>query len=262
MTGAVVLTVLAGLLAAWLWRKASQSWLVRLLWHWHSGLPLDGQSRTNATWLRRAHGDRPVLHPSGHAVRWHHWPRLHRAGIRTGSEVVLAVLLYGWAAYRTLTLATLAAVAVLPAALIYGKARSWRHTRNWVKPLNEALPPGVTVRELPRDRSRTVLALPAGFTGDDKDRKVIMQAAAAKLNPGAELHGDWSHLHGKRPEVVITPIQPPPGYVGFADIRPYADAAEEHEIVLGLSRPRPQGCPRHHQRRQRLAAPRPVHGLR
>ena len=149
----------------------------------------------------------------------------------------LAVLLYGWAAYRTLTLATLAAVAVLPAALIYGKARSWRHTRNWVKPLNEALPPGVTVRELPRDRSRTVLALPAGFTGDDKDRKVIMQAAAAKLNPGAELHGDWSHLHGKRPEVVITPIQPPPGYVGFGDILAHAAAAEEHEIVLGLSQP-------------------------
>jgi hypothetical protein len=63
-----------------------------------------------------------------------------------------------------------------------------------------------------------------------------MQIAAAKLNPGAELHGDWSKLHGKRPEVVITLVQPPPGYVGFGDIRELADAAAEHEAVLGLGR--------------------------
>ena len=54
-------------------------------WLWFSGHCMDGQSRTNATWTMRSHGPRPVLHSSGHAVAWHHLPRMHRAGIRSGA---------------------------------------------------------------------------------------------------------------------------------------------------------------------------------
>jgi hypothetical protein len=43
-------------------------------------------------------------------------------------------------------------------------------------------------------------------------------------------------LYGKQPRVTITLIEPPPGYVSLSDIRPHADAAAEHEIVLGLGR--------------------------
>ena len=40
-----------------------------LLWRWLSGHALDGQHRTNATWTKHSHGNRAVLHPTGHAVR-------------------------------------------------------------------------------------------------------------------------------------------------------------------------------------------------
>jgi hypothetical protein len=246
---AAVLFTLAAALAAWLWHKLGRAWWLVLAWRWHSGHSLDGQHRTNATWTRRSHGDRPVLHPAGHAVRWHHWPRLHRAGIRCGSELVLFAVLYGLIAAWTVTLAVLAAagagLALLGGWLAYGRLRNWRHNRDWIKPLNLALPPDITVRELTRDRTRAVLALPAGFTGDEKDRKLILQAATAKLNPAAELKGAWS-LHGKNPQVEITLIKPPPGFVGFPAIRPYADDAEEHQIVFGLGHPTrefPEGAP-------------------
>jgi hypothetical protein len=216
-----------------------------VVWRWFTGHPLDGKFRTDATWLRPS---TKTLHPIP-VVRWHHMPRLHRAGIRTAATLIALWVMVGLLAYRTAMLWVLFAVGMTGGAVGgwwgYYRARDWRHTRDWVKPLNVALPPGVTVAELTRDRTRAVLALPAGFTGDDKDKKLIMQAALAKLNPAAELKGAWA-LHGKNPQVTITLIQPPPGYVGFPAIQPYAEAAEEHQIVLGLGSPTaeyPGGAP-------------------
>ena len=65
----------------------SKTTAVVLLWRWHSGASLDGRYRTNATWTMPSRGDKPVMHPTGHAVRWHHMPRLHRAAIRTGTTL-------------------------------------------------------------------------------------------------------------------------------------------------------------------------------
>jgi hypothetical protein len=204
----------------------------RLLWRWVSGFPLDGKYRTNATWN---HPATRVLHPTGRAIRWHWWRRRTRAAIRDSATIAAAAAAWGAAVNWAATLAVLAGTGAVAALLAGWQVRNWRHRRDWVGPLNEALPPGITVRKLTRDRSRTVLALPPGFTGDDKDKKLIMQVASAKLNPVAVLEPAWS-LHGKHPEVAITLIQPPPGYVSFADIRELADAAEEHEIVLGIGR--------------------------
>jgi len=242
LIAALVFLILAAVVAVWVWHKLSRWWWLALVWRWHSGAALDGQHRTNATWTRRA---TDTLSPVP-VVRWHHLPRLHRAGIRTGATLALFLLLFGLAAAPAITRAVLAAVGaglvLLAAWRAYRRVRDWRHNRDWVKPLNEALPPGVTVAELTRDRTRTVLALPAGHSGADQDRKLILQVAAAKLAlPISDLAGDWSKLHGKRPQAVITLVPPPPGYVSFADIRPLADAAKEHEIIFGLARKRAPG---------------------
>lgn len=228
---AVVIAVL------WLHHMIKRHGALVILARWHIGESLDGQRRTNASRTRRA---TKALHVTGHAHPWHWLPANYRAGIRIGAELAAVLVAYGLIRARTITLvALLFAVVTLTGLgvlnLVY-KIRDWRHNRDWVNPLNDALPPGVTVAELTRDRTRTVLALPLGFTGDDKDKKLIMQAAAAKLSPSGELSGDWSKLHGKKPQVSITLIEPPPGYVSFADIRELADAAAEHEIVLGLGR--------------------------
>jgi hypothetical protein len=58
---------------------------------------------------------------------------------------------------------------------------------------------------------------------------------------------NWRHNHDwVYPQVEITLVKPPPGFVGFPAIRPYADGAEEHEIVFGLGAPTrefPDGAP-------------------
>jgi hypothetical protein len=221
------------------------------LWRWFSGHTHDGYHHTNATWTRRSHGDRPVLHPTGNAIRWHHWPRWWRAGIRTGGTLILDVAAFGFAFYRPvaegISTIVFVAAAYLGCWAAYRKVRDWRHTRDWVNPLNEGLPPAVTVREIARDRTRTVLALAPGVLADDKLKQLVMLTASAKLDlPLADLKGDWSKLHGKKPEAVITLVPPPPGYVSFGDICPYADDAEEHEFVPGLTRPdrqHPKGSP-------------------
>ena len=68
-------------------------------WAWYSGAVMDGQKHTNATWFMRSHGDRPVLHHTGHAIWWHHIPRVHRCGIRTSGTFAT------YAAYAGLILA-------------------------------------------------------------------------------------------------------------------------------------------------------------
>ena len=199
----------------WLWHEARRHGGGVIAWRWFTGAALDG--RRQRQWSRR---------------RW--------ATVRTGAVVGVVGAVFAAAAHPAGTLRTFtvlaAAAALLGGWLLYQVARNWRHNRDWVNPLNEALPPGVTVAELTRDRSRTVLDLPPGCIADEKFRQLVMLTAAAKLNPPGELKGDWSKLHGKRPQVTITLVEPPPGYVSFADIRPHADAAAEHEAILGLGR--------------------------
>ena len=215
--------------------------LLKLAFRYVTGQHLDGKRRGDATFLADGTEADPHYWGRGGDPWWARLAGWKRALFRL---VPLAVA-WGWWKYRLATEAALAVPAALAVLLAVRAVRNWRHNRDWVRPLNQALPPGVTVAELARDRTRTTLALPAGFTGDEKDRKLILQAASAKLNPAAELKGTWS-LHGKRPQVEITLVKPPPGFVGFPAIRPYADAAEEHQIVFGLGPPAaefPNGAP-------------------
>jgi hypothetical protein len=208
-------------------------WLLRVFWRFATGQHLDGRKRSDATFLAAGTSGDPHWWGSGESSRWARMSGAKRAGVRWAA----VDLLIGWLFYRQVTERLL--VLILGPAiglLVVMVPRDWRHNRDWVRPLNEALPAGITVAEVARDRSTAVLALPAGFTGDDKDKKLIAQAVAAKLNPAAALEADWSQLHGKNPQVTFNLAQPPPGYVSFADIRPHADAAEEHEIVLGIGR--------------------------
>jgi hypothetical protein len=232
----IAFATLVALGMAWSWwaHMKRRHGLGPLLWRIFSGAPLDGRPRQE--------------HEPG---RWHHVPRHYRAGIRGGTILAVTLLAYELVRHRRGTIETLTAAGVLLLLLagwwIYRTVRDWRHNRDWVNPLNLALPPEVAVRELARDRARTVLALKPGVVVDDKFKQLVMLTASAKLAlPVADLKGDWSKLHGKKPEAVITHVPPPPGYASFADVQPYADAAAEHEIVPGLTRPdreHPKGAP-------------------
>lgn len=213
-----------------------------LLWRWHSGHTMSGRYITNATWTMPSRGDHPVIgHPTGHAVRWHHMPRLHRAGIRTGSTAVVLAAAYGLIAACWLTLAVLATLTA--AAAGYGAWRLYRcvprmrYWLRWKRPLHRALTPvlGAPPRlEIAPDRSRVIVGVPVEFTGTDKEREAITRAVTTKLAIEAP-DVSWK-LHGKNPQVTFTQSEPPPSRVSWEDVAAAVRAAGAKELVFGLGK--------------------------
>jgi hypothetical protein len=211
-----------------------------LWWRWFSGHPLDGAHRTNATWTRPA---TRVLHPTGHAVRWHHMPRMHRAAIRSSATIAGLAIAVGLVSERRKTLMILAVMTA--AATTYGAVRAWqvlrrfRHYWVYVRPLHRALtvkmgaPPARLV--VAPDRSKVILGLPVEFTGGERDREEITQAVTAKLAIEAP-DQDWSKLSGRHPEARFTKSEPPPAKVMFARVRAAVDATAPHEVVMGMGK--------------------------
>ena len=212
-------------------------------WAWYSGAVMDGQKHTNATWFMRSHGAKPVLHHTGHAIWWHHLPRIHRAGGRTSGTLA------AYAAYAGLILAPLLtglALTLLASGglgyLIWRIVRwlaNWKHWRAWGRPTHRALakkmgaPPAKL--EIARDRSTVVVGLPEEYVPSDRDKEEIVRAVTTKLalqSPAV----DWSQLHGQKPQVVFSPCPaPPPSYVPWEGAFAAAvQRAAANELVFGL----------------------------
>ena len=162
-------------------------------WWWFSGLPIgDGVSRTNATWLQRSHGPRPVLHSSGSAIAWHHMPRLHRAGIRTGGTHAFAAVIYGLWAALDLTLAFLSAAAACGLLALawhaFYKIRFFRHERHYVRPLERTLaaklPAAPVTLEVERDGD-TVTSVAIEWAPEAEigvqEKQIALEAVTARL---------------------------------------------------------------------------------
>jgi hypothetical protein len=249
--GAVALLALSGAVTEVTGRGRRNGMHV-MTWRFLSGHAMDGRHRTNATWARKS---TKVLHVTGHAVSWHHWPRRRRAAIRAGFS--LGAPLLAWllleapgpavAAVAGGALAGAVVLAVLAARRLaqFGQhpARSRPvalalHHARYVRPLRVAVAPTLgappTRLEVAPDYSRVVLGLPAAFTGAGKDRDEVLRAVTSKLpieNPDAQ----WD-LQGRKPQVTFLRSQPPPRTVMFADILPEIRKAKQHEIITGIGR--------------------------
>lgn len=215
-----------------------------LAWRWLSGHSLDGEHRTNATWLRPAS---EVLHESGRAVRWHHLPRLARAGIRAGASAATVAILRGLAAAPRATVTglavTAALVVLLTCAFVIRWARRLRHRWVWLAPLHRSIAPlaGVALTARPeswitvaRDRSQAVLALPSGFRGEPGERERIASITAARL--GIESPEAAWHIAGPRPTLTLAASKPPPTRVALADVLGAVERAAPDELVWGLGK--------------------------
>jgi hypothetical protein len=203
---------------------ADRDWLPPTIWSDAVGEPPWSVWRRNnspARWPRLAlYKKALILVPCAAAAVTAAWElAFHTSGTERVLAVVCGLLLAGWL------------------IRIVRWREEFRHNRDWVRPLDLKLPPDVIVKSLTRDRSQTVLALPPGRAIDAKEQDAILAVAAATLDlPAVDLKSEFSQF-GKRPQAVITLVPPPPGYVSFADIQPYADVAEEHQIIPGLGRP-------------------------
>ena len=170
-------------------------------------------------------GDRPVLHPTGHARKWHHRPGWHRAAIRLGTilgtitvtaGIILAPLITG------IILAVLAAAGIA-------------HQTVAGDPLGAPLPPlpppgndpptaaitkdiGATPAklEITYNQDKRPIGALVGFgeeyTPGERDKDKLTRVITTKLAIEAPA-ADWSELSGKKPQVTFRPCdQPPPAW--------------------------------------------------
>jgi hypothetical protein len=250
VTGTLVITglVLAALLYAVLAVHGILRKICKALnpaWLWFTGLPLDGHSRTNASWLRPSRGPRPVLHNSGHAVWWHHMPRLHRAGVRSGATAVTAVTLYGLAVATWLTVAVLCAVAAV-LILVGGwqcvyAVRNWRHERHYVKPLERTLADAIGAPPVSIEIERAgdeVKQVAIEWAPDTELGATQKQAAidAVTTRLALEAPDDAWKLKGRNRSVVFTQSEPPPSAVSWDDVKAAVMAAAFNELVFGTGK--------------------------
>ena len=236
--GVVVLVValaVAGAAVAHILRKHGPGPTV---WRWLSGHALDGVHRTNATWTRP--GTR-ALHPTGHAVRWHHLPRLYRAAIRTGATLGALLVAGGLVAAPAVTLIAAATAAAAATAFGLWKAAratlAFRFSREHVRPLSIALgtilgaPPAI---EVARDRSTARVALPEGFSGAEGAKTAITAAVTAKTGIEAP-EPEWS-TGGHAPFVTFTRSEPPPSDVTWSDVQAAVAAADPDTLIVGAGK--------------------------
>lgn len=230
-----------------------------LAWRWFSGHSLDGQHRTNATWTRRGED------PTGRIRPWHLMPRLHRAGIRTGSTAGSAAIAYGLLTAFVLTVSVLASIAAATVSyagwLLWRWLKAWRrafvwdpqhrwhsardalmvpwnHYLHYQRPLKQALAeelgaPPRRVR-IALDRSEVAIRVPAAFTGADKKREGITRAVTTKLSLEAP-EAAW-RLHGARPRVTYTLSDPPPKMVTWDDLAAEIAEARPDELLTGVGK--------------------------
>lgn len=234
----IAVLLLAAVPVAWFVHAQKRHGLGPLAWRWFSGHAIDGRYRTDASWL---HWSTVTTHPT-RVVRWHHMPRLYRAGIRTGGTVAVFVVAYGLAMHRRGTLEILA-FAVLAAVMAggwwaYRKLRHARHHWRYVRPLRAALAPmleGAPPRlAIEPDRSQVKIGLPPGFVGTDREWEQITRAVTVKL--GIEAPTRDPQLKGSKPYVLYTQSEPPPSLVTWENVKGYADAADPDELVVGIGK--------------------------
>lgn len=253
MTGPLILAglIIAAVVAWSVHAFVKEHGAHKVLWRFVSGHHLDGHHRTDATWTAR--GSRPLT-PTGHASRWAHRPRLHRAGIRLGVTVAALGALYGVLTARSATVDALMGLAAVLACLAAWRGwrgiLAWRHNRRWVRPLHRvlapvaghplALPAGQWL-DVPRGYAarhgaQITVHLPPEFEGAKDSRNRVLSVIREKLAL-EDADAQWK-LAGKKPHVVITTSVPPPRKVGYDDIREAIESAGPNKAVLGFGRGR------------------------
>lgn len=233
-----VLATLAVLIIAAVWARLDRFFRrYPHAWRWVSGHPMDGYHRTNATWLRRSHGDRPVLHPTGHAVRWHHWPRLWRAGIRAAGTLGAAAL--GWLLFtrRQVTLdagGAAAGLAVVAVAWRVHRLQPVHHFR-WVRPARRAvtteLGTAPAAFKVARDRSQVTIGLPSDRVLGANEQKALEYVATERLAICAT--PTWKQSGGS-PVLILNRVEPPPSLVTWADLEAAVGLAGPDELIVGI----------------------------
>lgn len=227
----------------------SKSHVIRNIWRWNTGAPMDGVIRADPGWF--TWGEH-VMHRTGKVYSWHRMPRIYRMGVRWGINLYLLVLpacfillgvTVGGILAGTLTLAILAGGLTL---LVRRGRRYLRNTRT-VTPLAAALAvkfgvaPAVAEKGLHFEsdwqKCKKGLALtvdiPAHFAGVDGERPIIEHLIANRL--GKSVNCIWHTATGKGGGTIAVHIEPPlPNRAPFMDYRDAIAHNKRGEYVVGI----------------------------
>jgi hypothetical protein len=239
----LILVILSGI-----YREARRHGPHAILWRWFSGHTWHGNHLTNATWFRRATRVHTI---GGVAMRWHHMPRLIRAGIRTGSTLFAIVLIYGLIKYREQTIISI--IVTGGGAIIIGGIASIRSLRTLytnrvtVTPMGMAIAPMLDVPESDATRSIIMkngyatitegelgrIILPPRFAANPAQKDSVEHLISSRL----PIEVDFRWRTTSNPGVLSILASPqPPRMVKFADYVDYMESMPPGEVMLGLDR--------------------------
>ena len=251
MEAKLLLAVLIVVLILWaafsVRRWILAQWLIVHLWRWFSGMPLHGKHITNAGWKRKGYGD--AMTQTGHALWWWYLPRWKRASHRTGGTLAVMVLVWGALVNPRATVALLLALVV--AGLGLAGVRAWRawqdrkHHHTWLEPLHlaahelaghpRALPAKSWITAELDDGGavkRAQLALPAGWSAEDRDKERLVTVARRRLGmEGAKV--TWRSA-GPKPLMTLEPVSLAPEWVRYDQVMEAVEDAEPDEFVFGI----------------------------
>lgn len=221
-----------------------------LVWRFLSGHSLDGQHRTNAGWFTRAD---KIMTPTGKAGRWHHMPRIHRAGIRQAATVAIAGIGWGLVTEPAVTLiCVLIAVTIGLAAgiaLSIRAGRAWHTRQAVISPLASALGPLLGIPDVAAQRAITLssgyatvtsgpigsVTLPSAFRADPAQRTSVEHLICSRLP--VDIDFSWRTATSNQ-QLIIRAAPKPPEFVKFADFTDVMEDLEPGQALFGLDRKR------------------------
>jgi hypothetical protein len=221
-----------------------------LVFRFISGRHLDGDQRTDSTFLRQGERD---FTPHNTATRWHYMAGWKRTAWRLIPPPFIAANGLAYVIHPDVTLAGWSLTATGGLAYggrrVYLKTVNWKHRRNKVRPIYIALSGrlGLSTRDnperylsFPRDYSTNEeavvrLNLPPTLFIADGDMHGINRFMLRKLGAGPT--GEWDFLvnqSDEKPYLEWRPVPQPPEVVPFEDMRDELIAADTAELILGM----------------------------
>ncbi|GLY82054.1 hypothetical protein [Actinoallomurus iriomotensis] len=214
-----------------------------------SGRPLDGEPRSNSTFLRpgteamQKHRERPTW--------WAGLPGWKRAAWRMGVSVPAVTTPIGY--FMAPVATAVADGTLISGATTYGGWKTYRairgrkHRKQWVEPLAATLGPVIKVP--PTMRATDFVTVPEDFaTNEDAEIVVRVPVAYNQFDTGSrqrvseiisaklaleDLNVSW-YLAGSEPYMVAQRAPRPPDKVTFAQARQMLDSAPDSAPVLGV----------------------------
>lgn len=223
-----------------IWTVVIVAALVRWVFRFISGRPMNGKRKTDATFFRSGS---VKFTDSDRAGRWSYLPEWKRAAIRVGTAAVLLGLSVGYVVAPFATFIAMCVLIIGGATFVgyrvYRVIQRMRVNRTVIRPLYRALEPrGIQRIEwicIPSDyatneKAEVTVRLPDTFLGDAEQRKLIYGVVQRKI--GGEWDPHWTDVG--RPSLRLTHAPVPPGKVLFADVLDTIRRLEEGRVLLGL----------------------------